>query len=436
MKDRHATGLLIGATVAAALGCASIALRTWSTPSPQQLALFVVFLTLAGLAELYATRIPVLRMELSSSIAIYLASLFVFGLPLAVTLVLMSGAVSEIFLRRKLRVVGLWSYVAPVAFNVSQLVLTTCVAGEILHVAGYASLPLDCPGQFGWAVAAFSVYVMVNHGLVTGAVALSSGARFFSSLWRSISHFAVQYMVLCAAALLLTVLHGISVWHVFLGLLPLSLVHVSFRGWVRLQTEARKTFERISRLLDERDHATAVHSDEVAELAGHLGSQLGLSQTQLERLDIAARVHDIGKMAIPDSILLKPGPLTPEEWERMKTHPVVSAELIEGLEIYAPVADAVRHEHEKWDGTGYPDGLRGEEIPLLSRVISAADIYCALTADRPYRKAFTRSDACRMVEEMRGCELDPRVVDALLQLLDAGHGAATSSPIAVPNAAE
>jgi HD-GYP domain-containing protein (c-di-GMP phosphodiesterase class II) len=122
-------------------------------------------------------------------------------------------------------------------------------------------------------------------------------------------------------------------------------------------------------------------------------------------------------VAIPDAILLKPGPLNDEEWKVMKTHPVVSAQLIEGLEIYSSVAAAVRHEHERWDGSGYPDGLRGEQIPLLSRVIAAADIYNALSTDRPYRKAFTYEETIRMIGEMRGTDIDPLVADALLLVI-------------------
>jgi len=184
-----------------------------------------------------------------------------------------------------------------------------------------------------------------------------------------------------------------------------------------LQTETRKTFEQISRLLDERDHYTAVHSTEVAELATRIAQEMGLSQRDIERTDIAARVHDIGKIAVPDSILLKPGPLTKEEWKIMKLHPVVSAELIEGLEIYTPVANAVRHEHEQWNGKGYPDGLKGEAIPLVARIIAAADIYNALSTDRPYRKAFSRQQAIEIVKQMRGVELDPAVADALIRVI-------------------
>ncbi|HHR86312.1 MAG TPA: HD-GYP domain-containing protein, partial [Candidatus Acetothermia bacterium] len=258
--------------------------------------------------------------------------------------------------------------------------------------------------------------------LVRGVVSLASGGGFFYGLWKSIREFLLQYVVLCASALLLTVLYSISVWHVFLALVPLILVHVSFRSYLQLQTEARKTFERISRILDERDHYTAVHSTSVAELAVRIAQEMELPESEIEKIDVAAKVHDIGKIAVPDAILLKPGKLDDDEWKVMKKHPVISAELIEGLAIYSHVADAVRHEHEHWDGSGYPDGLKGEEIPLIARIITAADVYDALSTDRPYRKAFSREKSLEILQKMRGKELDPKVADALERVLTSEEG--------------
>jgi HD-GYP domain-containing protein (c-di-GMP phosphodiesterase class II) len=283
-----------------------------------------------------------------------------------------------------------------------------------MRLAQRAQLGMQQPTDFLWASVAFLVYFLLNVSLVVCIISLTQRRQFWHLLGENLRAFFVQYAVLCISAILLAVLHSISVWHILLALFPLTLVHISFRSYLKLQTQARSTFERISQLLDTRDHYTAVHSTEVASLALEIGREMGMPQGVLEQIDVAARVHDIGKVAIPDSILLKPGPLNDAEWKVMKTHPVVSAQLIEGLEIYSSVAAAVRHEHERWDGSGYPDGLRGEQIPVLSRVIAAADIYNALSTDRPYRKAFTHEETIRMIGEMRGTDIDPMVADALL----------------------
>ena len=395
---------------------------TTVTLSNAQIALFGIFLILGILSEAYATWIPLYRSEISSGIAISLAGLFILGPASGIFLVFLSSLVSEILLRWRQKETGMWGAVVPITFNISQLVVSIATAGLVLTYSGYQTLSLQCPIDYAWAVFAFLAYSFSNLSLVRGIVSLAGGGGFFYGLWKSIREFFVQYIVLCASALLLSVLYSISLWHVFLGLVPLILVHVSFRSYLQLQTEARKTFERISRILDERDHYTAVHSTSVAKLAIKIAQQMDLSEREIEKIDIAAKVHDIGKIAVPDAILLKPGPLDDNEWIVMKKHPVISAELIEGLAIYSHVANAVRHEHEHWDGSGYPDGLKGDDIPLIARIITAADIYDALSTDRPYRKAFTIEKSIEMIKGMRGKELDPNVADALKRVLASEAG--------------
>jgi len=417
--------LLLGLAALAALGFAAVHI---SFTGIDEIVLFAVFVVLALLAEIYATRVPAYRWEISSSVAIYLATLFILGPHLAVVLVFICSLLSELFLRWNSKPSERQqSFISIASFNVSQLVVIISAAGLLLRLFDRPTLSLVKSTDFAIAIGCFLIYMILNIAFVTGIVSLTERKPFFHSAVESTRQFFVQYLVLCVSALLLAVLHTISVWHVFLALFPLTLVHVSFRGYVKLQTEARKTFEQISRLLDERDHYTAVHSQEVADLAVEIAREMDLPGAQIERIEIAARVHDIGKIAVPDAILLKPGPLSDEEWAIMKRHPVVSAELIEGLEIYEPVVDAVRHEHERWDGSGYPDGLEGEEIPLMARIIAAADIYNALTTDRPYRKAYSAEQTVAILQEMRGTDLDPEVADALLRVI----GAAAAEALAL-----
>ena len=394
----------------------------------ESLILFFVFAVLAVFAEVYATWIPAYKWEISSSIAIYLAGLFILGPNLVLPLVFFSSIVSELLLRWGTRRAEWSTALVPVAFNVGQVVTALTVAGILIRVLGYNVLAMRSASDFAVAIAAFLVFFVLNVSLVVGIISITQRRSFWHLLFENLRAFIIQYAVLCVSAILLAVLRSISVWHVFLALFPLTLVHISFRSYLKLQTQARSTFERISQLLDTRDHYTAVHSSEVAELAVEIGREMGMPQGELEQIDIAARVHDIGKVAIPDSILLKPGPLNDAEWAVMKTHSVVSAQLIEGLEIYSSVADAVRHEHERWDGSGYPDGLSGEAIPVISRVIAAADIYNALSTDRPYRRAFSHDETTRMIREMRGSDIEPLVADALLRVVERQHAKETARP--------
>ena len=411
--------LLIVCLVVLCIVALVYAIRTLDPVTAHELGLFGLFLCLAVLADIYTTRIPAYKWEISSGIAIKLATLFILGISMSILMTFGATLLSELVLRSGRRKGG-WSYfIIPASFNVSQLTVTVAGAGFVLHLGGYQTLTLQEPSHYLWAVSAFLCYSVLNWSFVIGIVSLTQHRRFLSSFLLNIRQGYVQYLVLCAVALLITVLYSFSPWHILLGLIPLVLVHASFRNYLKLRTEARKTFEKMAKLLDERDRYTSVHSNGVAELAEKIAREMKLSEEEVEKIDVAARVHDIGKVAVPDSVLLKPGKLSEAEWTTMKRHPVVSSELIEGLEIYAPVADAVRHEHERWDGTGYPDGLKGEQIPLVARVIAAADVYHALITDRPYRKAYTSEEAKRMLREMRETVLDPDVVDALLRVLDA-----------------
>ena len=172
--------------------------------------------------------------------------------------------------------------------------------------------------------------------------------------------------------------------------------------------------------LEARDGYTGEHSDDVRRLAAAVASRLGLDAHAAGEVEAVALLHDIGKIGIPDGVLHKPGTLTPEEWELMREHPVIGERILRPLPGLDAVATAVRHEHERWDGTGYPDQLGGDTIPLASRIVLACDAWHALVSDRPYRAALTADTARAELERCSGTQFDPQVVEALAAALDAG----------------
>lgn len=163
--------------------------------------------------------------------------------------------------------------------------------------------------------------------------------------------------------------------------------------------ETEKVLFTLAQTVEGRDPALGLHCERLALIAVTMGVQLGLSNGEILALQRGGYLHDVGKVAIPDSVLLKPGPLTQDEWLIMKTHPERGEKICSSLRSLSPVLPIIRHHHERWDGSGYPDRLKGEEIPLLARILQFADIYDALTADRPYKKAFSSTEALRI---MRG----------------------------------
>jgi HD-GYP domain-containing protein (c-di-GMP phosphodiesterase class II) len=174
------------------------------------------------------------------------------------------------------------------------------------------------------------------------------------------------------------------------------------------------TLAALASTVEAKDDYTAAHGQDVAELAESVALRMGLTDSQARDVRYAAMLHDVGKIAVPSEILLKPGPLTDEEWVLMRSHAAVGGELVARIDAFAHLAPAVRASHERFDGGGYPDGLAGEQIPLAARIIAACDTYDAIITHRPYRPARTIEDACAELRRVAGTQLDISVTEALL----------------------
>jgi HD-GYP domain-containing protein (c-di-GMP phosphodiesterase class II) len=177
------------------------------------------------------------------------------------------------------------------------------------------------------------------------------------------------------------------------------------------------TIEGLSRALDLRDKETKEHTFRVTDITMKLATRLGVKPTDLIHIRRGAVLHDIGKVAIPDQILFKPGPLAAEEWEIMRRHPDIAVELLSPVSYLEPALAIPHWHHEKWNGSGYPDGLHQENIPFSARLFALADVYDALTSNRPYRSAWSKQDAIQYIESQAGTHFDPRIVPEFLDLV-------------------
>ena len=236
-------------------------------------------------------------------------------------------------------------------------------------------------------------------------------------------HFSMRFIGWQSVLLVVPVMYLIyRSYHLYLGRLQDEKRRVEIEE-MHVQAEKRhveevcalhlRTIEGLALAIDAKDHTTHAHLHRVRTYVVEIAKDLGLSDSEMDALKAAALLHDIGKLAVPDHIINKPGRLTPEEFEKMKIHPIVGAEILEKVAFPYPVAPIVRAHHERWNGEGYPDGLKGEEIPIGARILAMVDCLDALASDRQYRKAVPLAEAMRQVAAESGKSFDPRVVAVL-----------------------
>src|SRR5689334_15144692 len=218
-----------------------------------------------------------------------------------------------------------------------------------------------------------------------------------------------------------------------LGLLIFALVYLFYRFYERRLEEIRhaeaerrrhaeematihmNTIESLAIAIDAKDQTTHGHVRRTQLYATQMGNIFKVSEAELRALHAGALLHDIGKLAVPEYILNKPGKLTESEFAKMKIHPTVGGDILKRVNFPYPVEDIVRYHHEKWNGTGYPKGLKGEHIPLVARIISVVDFYDATRCDRPYRKGMKLEDSIGLLQKMSGSSFDPKVVDLFIK---------------------
>ncbi|MFQ5856968.1 MAG: HD-GYP domain-containing protein [Anaerolineae bacterium] len=318
-----------------------------------------------------------------------LVGLALIGLPLADTIIKTSVIILEVL---SAQWVYLWlGGTSPPRFDSPSVVVP-------LLWAGYAMLVVD---RF---LAAVTQPQKADHVPV-----------FMSSRTRSLKEHVALLLLGIHAALLVQV----DPLRFLLAMPPIGLIYLAARNRLQRELEmmTHDAVESLADLIDRRDPYTAGHSMRVAELAERLAMEMGLSWTEIQTIRAAGRVHDLGKMEVDASILTKPGQLTDEEWEFIRRHPASGAEIVSSFPEFTHAADYVRYHHERWDGSGYPHGLRGEEIPLGARIIAVADAFDAMTSDRPYRKALSLDIVLEEFKREAGCQWNEQVVAALIRVL-------------------
>ena len=320
-----------------------------------------------------------------------------------------------------------------VLFNGAQAYLSAAAAGLVL-AAGGVSAQGGLGGPAGAFVLIGSAVTMhiTNVGLVSLAVGLGTSRN---PLWIATSSQRVVYLqsaslyALGAAAGFASVRFA---WLPVLGILPAVLVYHSLRQRIEMRREAMRAMERMAEEVDRRDRYTFNHSQRVAIYSHAIARRLGLGASEIDMLVVAAKVHDIGKIRIPDSVLLKPARLTDEERRVMETHPRLGFEILRQFSEYAKVLDLVLAHHERYDGKGYPNGAVGRRLLLVAQVIPVADSLDAMTTARAYRPARSWDAALDELRRGAGTQWNPQVVEAAIDALAQEAPARSPQPGAKP----
>jgi putative nucleotidyltransferase with HDIG domain len=417
LRARVVVGVVAVAGVAVALRSAVTLVRG---DLPIQWILFATLTIASGMLSLKLPAVDSTRFSISEGFAF--ASVLLFGPDVGVVTLALDG----------IRISCRWKMnLAQTVFNFANLALSMWAAGYLFFFASGAR-----PLYFGAALPSSillclllmtAAYYAVNSGLIAAVVGLSSG-RAVLSVWRE--HYLrlfPSYLAGAAVAMLLALAYREVRFTAIALSVPFVLIcYFTLRSSFGRLDDAKRhvdelnglllsTVETLATAIDAKDEITHDHVRRVQRGSLGLARALGVTDaTMLQAIEAAALLHDTGKIAVPEHILNKPGRLTPAEFEKMKQHAPIGAEILSSIAFPYPVVPIVRHHHENWDGSGYPDGLKGDAIPLGARILSVIDCFDALTSDRPYRRRMTDAQAVAILRERRGVMYDPLIVDTFL----------------------
>jgi HD-GYP domain-containing protein (c-di-GMP phosphodiesterase class II) len=302
-------------------------------------------------------------------------------------------------------------------FNISQRVIITAVPAFIVYFSGIDIKRIDDPNFLVTASTVILVYYLLDVGLVDLVITLSRSASFWQ-IWKlNTSSTLLLDLTLPALGIILAVIWIQSPIFCLLLAFPIIVNQNAYRSLRLLEIETTQAIIAITELVEARDPYTFGHSMRVGGYCRAISKELGLSDELVEQIALSGTVHDLGKIGISDNVLRKPGALTAEEWVEMKKHPETGAKILAKYSFYEDGVNDVLYHHESWDGTGYPQGLTEETIPLGARIIAVADSFDAMTTDRPYRKGMPIIKALTILNDRRNIQWDARVVDAFLRVM-------------------
>jgi len=403
--------IFVGLVIAAGTACL---VQAAVHQSSKNIAEFICYLGIAVLASRLSVTLPGITGSLSVNFLFILVGVAELGYSEALTLGAIAMLAQSLYPGRPTAI--------QLTFNVCACALSTAVAYAVYHNPLLNRFIENRPLLLCLTA---SVYFIVNAGCIAVVISFSEGKPLRKILVDCYFWSFPYYLVGAGIAGAISWVNHSFNWETSLLFVPaIYLIYRSYRLYLgKLEDEKRhveemaklhlRTIEALALAIEAKDQTTHEHLQRVRVYAIEVAKELGIKGAELEAIHAAALLHDIGKLAVPEHIISKPGRLTPEEFEKMKIHTIVGAEILERVRFPYPVVPIVRAHHEKWDGSGYPFGLKGTEIPIGARILSAVDYLDALASDRQYRRAMPLDDVMQRLIAEAGKSFDPKVVDVL-----------------------
>ena len=364
----------------------AIALFIYLIPSlpslPNMWPVLIFFIVISALAEFLPVNLPTSG-SVTIGFPIDFVVILVYG-PATAMFITIFGAIVGELMQRKIS----WY---KILFNASQYALSSGIAGIVYQKSGGVVGTPNITNYIIPAIICALIYYFINSSLFMMVIHFAEGISLWSIWKNQLKGIIATYMALAPIGFIMAMVYvSIGIWGIILFFFPLILARRSFELYTKMRKVYLDTIRALAAAIDAKDPYTKGHSERVAKTSVALAQELNLSDRDIENIEYTALLHDIGKIGIADNILGKDSSLTNKEFDKIKEHTIMGAKIIEPVDFLKNSYKAIYHHHERYNGKGYPDRIKGEEIPILARIIAVADAYDAMSSDRPYRKKLNK----------------------------------------------
>lgn len=372
------------------------------------------FIILTVLAELLPVRVSAESL-VTVSPSIIFASILIFGYRIAALIAAFGVLIAMLADYKK-------NSLKRIFFNTSMYALMTAASGYVLGLMGFRPGDIDLTADLLPMSLSVLIYLLSNILLFSVVLTLTQQITIKQIWIHSIRSLVPNYLALAPLGILLAFTYiNMGVPGLLLLFIPLMVARHTFKLYMEMRGIYLETVQALAAAIEVKDPYTKGHSERVAKYAVAIAREMKYPEDKIEILQYAALLHDIGKIGIDKNILNKPDKLSEEEFDKIKDHAVLGANIVQRVNFLSPASKFILHHHERTDGSGYPLGFKGNKIPKGAAILAVADVFDALTSDRPYRKAMSVDEALKLIKEKSGVEFEPEVVEALIRVIKKGE---------------